>query len=293
MIGILTVLIGFSCQPAASLAQQTDALPDDNHLLWEISGKGLKKPAYLYGTIHILKKEDFVVKPIVEEKLKQADRLILEVPLDGAAMLSSVLTMMMPPPMSLQKLLSPEDYSLLKDFVDTHTGLPMMMFDKIKPVFTTQQLMASYCLGDEPASYEMYFTDLFKQMGKPVSGLETVREQMDFMEVLSIEEQTEGLMRVVNSPDSICMEFQKMADFYKAEQLDSMMVMAGEDVEIGDHMDDLVHQRNRNWIPRMEKRFEEKKERLFFAVGAGHLPGEEGVVSLLRKEGYTVIPVLP
>jgi uncharacterized protein len=84
-------------------------------------------------------------------------------------------------------------------------------------------------------------------------------------------------------------QFDEMVKLYKNQDIVGMGTMMGEDESIGSHQDLLLNQRNRNWIPIMGEMM--LAQPTFFAVGAGHLGGDQGVVSLLRKAGYTVEPV--
>jgi uncharacterized protein YbaP (TraB family) len=68
-----------------------------------------------------------------------------------------------------------------------------------------------------------------------------------------------------------------------------MVSMMGEEESLGGYEDLLLVTRNKNWIPVMGEMM--KTQPVFFAVGAGHLGGKNGVIALLRQEGYTVVPV--
>ena len=85
--------------------------------------------------------------------------------------------------------------------------------------------------------------------------------------------------------------FDEMVELYKNQDLMGLhkLIAAGGDDFMAKYDEILLNNRNRNWIEPMKKHMD--KQTTFFAVGAGHLPGRDGVISLLRQEGYKVVPV--
>jgi uncharacterized protein YbaP (TraB family) len=93
-------------------------------------------------------------------------------------------------------------------------------------------------------------------------------------------------MNIVNDFDTQRKEFTRMSIIYKSQDLDALYQLMVESPEMMDSQELLLDRRNRNWIPIMEPAM--KKASTFFAVGAGHLGGSQGVLELLRKQGYKV-----
>ena len=81
-----------------------------------------------------------------------------------------------------------------------------------------------------------------------------------------------------------------MLRFYKNQNLDSIKTMLGKS-EFGSEKYDnlLLNNRNKKWVKELDTIM--KKESVFVAVGAGHLVGEQGLINLLKKQGYTVKPL--
>ena len=275
--------------PALAANSAQDSAAFANSLLWEITGKGLKQASYLYGTIHIIPKDSFFILPEVEQGMAAASRLVLEVALDGSAIFASAMGMMMMPPASLSSLLGPEDYGYLKRFMQDSLPTPLPMFQMIKPIFIAQHISSSYCMAQEGTSYELYFMEAFQKMKKPVSGLETAKEQMGYLDAISLEEQAQSLMETVRNPRIACQQYDEMVRMYRAQDLTRLAAFTQEDPDIGDHLDKLLDERNFNWISKIEEMA--ARECVFIAVGAGHLPGPNGVVELLRKQGYMLKPL--
>ncbi|MEZ4825644.1 MAG: TraB/GumN family protein [Bacteroidia bacterium] len=265
--------------------------PIENHgLFWEISGNGLTKPSFLYGTIHIIPKDSFFILPGLEEKLSQARRLVLEVPLDiSMETILSSMQMFIPGGKTLQSLMEPEDYTYLTSFMRDSISVPMPFYQRIKPIFISQHISSNYCFPEEMESYELYFSSLAKKENKPVSGLETITEQMQYLDDMSLEEQVTSLVSIIRNPGAGCEEFGKMIAAYRKQDLNFLMEMMSESDDLEGHLDQLLDARNKKWISKIEAFVH--KEQVFIAVGAGHLSGPNGVVSLLQAAGYTLKPV--
>ncbi|MEM7655846.1 MAG: TraB/GumN family protein [Bacteroidota bacterium] len=260
-------------------------------LLWEITSAAQSHPSYLYGTIHIIPKDSFFLREGLEEKMAASERLIMEMPLDlnvGTA-LTSMMHMMMPRGESIQKYLSEEEYQQLTTFVkdSASAGLPIEM---IRPFYTTQQIQLSYCMPGATESYEMVFSQEFKAAGKPIDGLETLKEQLKLVDDIPIEEQVTGLMSFVNQPQLSCEGLAEMIQLYRKQDLDGLMrLTTGEEEMSEEDLARFLDDRNARWISKIEAFI--KEESVFIAVGAGHLAGPKGVIELLREAGYTVRPL--
>ena len=294
---LFTSISSLSAQEVDSLQATDPEVPAvENALLWEITGNGLRRPSYLFGTIHLIPKDSFFVTDVMQERMVEASRLVLEVELDGQAIFGSFFGMMLPPDQPLEKLLSAEDYEYLQSFMedsmpDHGVALPMMMVEKIKPIFSAQQIASSFCDGqaEEQMSYELYLTEYFTEADLPVTGLETASEQMEALDNIPLEEQAAQLMETVRNPREMCGQYGEMVTIYRRQDLQSLMALTESDPTMGNHLDNLLDRRNKNWIPKINEMI--KEDVLFIAVGAGHLAGENGVINLMRGQGYTLKPL--
>ena len=278
-----------------SLSFAQSPQPVENSLLWEISGKGVKKASYLYGTVHLIPQDSFFLPPDMKTMLEQSEQLVLEIPLDFemSNMMGSMMKMMLPTGTSLTDLMDSTDYELVKAYVSDSLGMPFVFLQRLKPIFLAQQVSSSGCGWGEPTaqtSYEMYFAEQFKQAEKLVVGLETMEDQMGYLDQIPLDEQAQSLVEAVKDPDAGCEEFGQMLRMYRQQDLSAMMEMAQASAELGSYLDKLLDERNQNWIPVLQEILPEN--RLFIAVGAAHLAGPQGLVSLLRKAGYQVKPVV-
>ncbi|MEM6632387.1 MAG: TraB/GumN family protein [Bacteroidota bacterium] len=297
----LTLLVG-ACKSSKELTVQANPQSDYNHLLWEVTGEGLKAPSYLYGTIHIIPASEFNVSDTIVNRFAQTERLVMEMDMDMMDMgmggnsdmdfgeiMSMLSEIMLKPPQSLQSLLGEEDYAYLEGFMRDSLPTPIPFFQMFKPMFLNEQISISLCMEGIPNSYELYFREKAQEKDIPIYGLESLEDQMGFVEAIPLEEQAKSLMETVRNSGGICQEYQHMYDLYNSQQLDSLMFMVDEDPSIKSQAATLLDNRNQNWIPKIEAWM--KFQPIFVAVGAAHLPGPQGVVELLREEGYTVRPV--
>ncbi|MBI1225947.1 MAG: TraB/GumN family protein [Bacteroidetes bacterium] len=300
IILLFSFLVGFSpmlAQNAATPAPiSTAPTTAENALLWRISGKGLPTTSYLYGTIHMIGKNDFFLTDSTRSAIDRAKLVTFEINMEDMMNLPAQMGLMMKSFMSggksLSDLLSKEDYDLVKAHFDKQ-GLPLFLFERMKPMFLTVLAdtdMSGGLGGDgDMVSYEMKIMDIAEQQKKEMGGLETAEYQMSMFDSIPYEEQAQMLVETIKSSGGESSQFDEMVKLYKNQDIVGMESMMGEDESIGGHEDLLLNQRNRNWIPIMGEMM--LAQPTFFAVGAGHLGGESGVVSLLRKAGYTVQPV--
>ena len=126
-------------------------------------------------------------------------------------------------------------------------------------------------------------------------GLETVEDQVNVFEKIPYADQAKALVELIKEikkdANSGKAEFKKLLDLYLAQDIDGMVVMSGEeffgDLENGEA--ELLTNRNQKWITKIKTMSKEKPT--FYAVGAAHLGGPNGVIRLLMKEGYSLKPI--
>lgn len=287
----------------AQIATPTDAhqaesqtTTDGNSLLWEISGNGLEKSSYLFGTIHMIAAEDFFLTNIMKEKFQASEQLALELDMDNPMMfLSAMSGMMMKNGTTLKDLLTEAEYKQVTAHFQK-VGMPMFMVNKILPLVTSSMIMeeggGNPLAGDGGMkSYEMEFMEMAKAKQIEVEGLETVQDQLSVFDSIPYKEQAKMLVEALNGEgDMGNTTFDDMVKLYKAQDLDGLYKLITEDSEdMKQYEDVLLIKRNKNWIPKISKMSAAKPT--FFAVGAGHLPGEYGVINLLKAAGYTLTPL--
>ncbi|MCG8331455.1 MAG: TraB/GumN family protein [Chitinophagales bacterium] len=293
---IACVYAFISILPAQVQVDNGQETQTEQSLLWEISGKGLEQVSYLYGTIHMIGKEDYFLTEATEKAFGQSKRVAFEIDMEDMMDFSKLMPLMMKAFMTgdttLSDLLSEEDYAIVKEHFDA-IGLPMMFVERIKPMFLSMMgqgdIMSMDMSGEEASvmSYEMEFMKMAQEKGLPIDGLETAEFQMSMIaDSIPYDAQARMLVESIQAEQSADDQFSEMVDMYKRQDIEAMQALMEEEEGIGEYGDLLLVQRNRNWIPVMADMM--KEQPTFFAVGAGHLGGAEGVVALLRAEGYTL-----
>lgn len=289
----LSTSVAFLWACNASQPQQSDTVAEDGQsLLWRIEGEELEEPSYLYGTIHLIKEEDFVFGEHLKKTLMEAEKLALEIPLDEEAMMGAAMGLMYKGDTTLSDFVSPEQMDTLSTFFRDTIGLSKMewmSYQKMKP-FALSQVFLTNMLGEMPMSFELEFKKIADSLEIPIVGLETIEDQLAVINGMPMESQIEMVMTSVRDYQETTEEFDKLIRFYKEQKLDSLHhLMASEYDDILEFSESFLDQRNRNWIPKIEELI--KAQTTFIAVGAGHLLGDQGVIKLLEAEGYTLTPI--
>lgn len=286
-IALLASLSAWS-QPAVTQYAPTAS---ENSLLWEISGNGLTQPSYLFGTIHIIAAEDFLLTDSTLAAFNRCKEVAFEIDMDEMDNIGALLPLLMKAFMrngtTLRDLLSTEDYNLVKARF-SEMGLPIFMLERVKPMFLSSMLTgqgedSSSGMADSK-SYEMELLQLARDADKPVHGLETAAYQMSMFDSIPYKAQAEMLVQTLKAAPSENDEMAQMVALYKAQDLVGLQEMMEGESGVGEYQHLLLDQRNANWIPVMSRMMKDKA--VFFAVGAGHLGGEKGVIALLRRQGY-------
>ena len=266
------------------------AQTQDNALLYEVSGNGLVKPSYLYGTFHLVCPTDLVITEAMKKAVGDAQQVYLEIDMDDPALMMGMMkTMMMSDGKTIKDLLKPDDYTVLDNYLKQKMNMSLAQVGTMKPI-GLMSLMYMTVLPCQPASYDMTFAQMATEDKKEVLGLETIDAQLSALDKIPMEEQLKGLVDMARKPDEAKKEFNDLLTAYKAKDIAKLMrMMKSSQFSGGDfakYEDSLLGERNANWIPVIEKAASRKPT--FFAFGAGHLGDKKGVVNLLRQKGYTV-----
>ncbi len=260
-------------------------------LLWEISGKGLAKPSYLFGTMHVLCADDASLSDSLRSVIAHCDEVYFEINLsDMSGMMGAMKYMRMNDSKKLSDLLDAKQYEKVKAYFAEHASiLPFGMLERFKPLLISSLIEESNLDCKTTDGMEMM---IMKELNhnKPVNGLETVEFQASLFDSIPYEQQAKDLLNYIDSAD----EYKKMtldlSEVYKKQDLDQIDLLSSKgDPGMSGYMDLLLYDRNRKWATALTGLLPQKS--LLIAVGAAHLPGENGVINLLRKKGYTLRPV--
>jgi uncharacterized protein YbaP (TraB family) len=195
---------------------------------------------------------------------------------------------------SLYKFLQEKFASLIagvQEHLKMDSATFMMAYGKMKPMgLYTLGMQLDALIMKGMKSYEKYFMELAFHHDIPSDGLETLEFQAGLFHKISYNDVVDNLLQGFDKgfEDG---GYSELVGAYKENNLDVVMEMMTQtgDVMMEKYREDFLDGRNKRWIPTIEEMI--KKEVCFIAVGAAHLPGEYGVINLLRKAGYTVKPL--
>lgn len=267
--------------------KQAHSQAGEKGLLWEISGKGIKK-SYLYGTIHIQDKKVFAYDPVVETKLEETKAFAMELVLDEINQMELAQSMMMLDH-SLTELLTPEEYQQVSAVFKEKSGLDLKLMDHVKPFMVYTQLMQGEVSNGMPDPLDMYFLKKARANKQKVLAVEKLSEQLGAINSISVQDQAKMLVQMVKDTAGGTEEFNKLIDIYLSQDLSQMLTMAEDPAMPKEISEQFLIARNKVMAERIEGFI--KEQSTFTAIGAAHLGGKTGVINLLRKAGYKLTAV--
>ena len=258
-------------------------------LLYKIQGKDLQKPSYIYGTIHIMPKKQFAISEAITTALKECESLVMEldINMDLKTKIDAAQRSMLPNEKTIADITSAENAQKIKQFCldSLHwKESKYVRMSRLTPFFLTSIILQD--LIGKSKSYELELNKLAEKNKMTTLGLETIQMQMDLVNDVPYEEQIKLLLEGLTTNNS---EYNTMLNCYLKQDLNKLGELMNEADLSPEFNANFLVKRNQNWIPQISKMVQEKP--IFIAVGAGHLPGEQGVLKLLQEAGYTVSPI--
>jgi uncharacterized protein len=258
-------------------------------LLFEVSGNGLTSPSYIFGTFHIMCKDQFSISPTLASKIVSTDQFYGELDMDDPTMQATMMQKIMMKERTIESMMDSSSFKTFDETFKKITGISASQLNHYKPFFHLSLLTLKTIPCFNFVQPETELMQIAKKNGKEVLGLETVEEQMSAIDAQPLDSQIIALQKMVLNFDSTKNMMTEMIEVYKkndAELLYDYVQKQGTD---GMNEEILLVNRNKNWIPKLKKIMLEKSS--FIAVGGAHLGGKTGVLALLKTEGYTVTPI--
>ncbi len=281
----LLTFLPFICKASAK-----DTTEANKSLLWRVSSTEMKKPSYLFGTIHLICTEDYLWTTAMENSLTASDAVCFEMDMDDPSLMMQVATGMIETNgKQLKDYFTEKEYQQLAQFLSDSLHMNISMFEQMKPA-ALEMLFATRivdCASSE--SYESNILTKAQKAKKEIEGLEDVKEQIALLDSLPVDSISNDINSMFNDHQKQVQEYKEMVELYKQQNLPALFEMIQRSKELGDNMGAFLDIRNEKWIERMVDKMDQHG--VFFAVGAGHLWGETGLIQLLRKAGYMVSPV--
>lgn len=277
-------------------------------LLYRISGKDLTKPSYVIGTHHLANVGFAEKVPGLKDALTETEQVYGELKWDDLTNPDSMRimkeSMMLKDGKTLKDVLSAEAYKKVDNYLKKTMGVGLShpqvsaQMGKLTPAALTNQLTVLMYMQrhmgefDPTSTFDQYFQAQAQKNNEPVGGLETISFQTGIVfNSKTIDRQAEELICLIDHEELNADLMDEMTEAFYAQNLDALKKVM--DTKINDKCDStpeesarLIDNRNADWAAKMPDIM--KARPTFFAVGAGHLPGDKGLLKLLRDAGYTV-----
>jgi uncharacterized protein YbaP (TraB family) len=270
----------------------TDGVGESKATLWKVRGD--HNSVYLLGSIHVLSKQAYPLKPALERAFDDADQLVFEIDLTRFDQKSFSKefsrTAYYPPGQSLSSKLTPETIELLNSVLPGY-GLSLKRVEHLRPWFLAEALSSRTL---ERAGFtnrfgiDLYFYRKAKAAGKPVLGLETLRDQAEIFDRFNDRQNEQYLLSTISGLPEYAEMIRRLVSAWKDGDVRLLDRLLNQDKQA----DPITHEtlfsrRNSKWVPEIE-RFAHANGNYLIIVGAGHLVGDDGVVAQLRRAGFSV-----
>lgn len=263
---------------------------DNRSLLWKITRSDMKQPSFLFGTIHLLCSKDYIWTPAMSKSLKACAEVCFEMDMDDQSVLVKVAQGMIDQSgKSLKDYFTEEDYTTVARFVKDSLGLNIAMFQQMKPAALQTAFAAQAVNCSNPVSYESNIKEEAMKLDMEITGLEVPEEQLAIFDAMPVDSVIKDIVSMARDYSSERSDYNKMLKAYKKQDIQALYAIIESSKISSDDLNTFLYERNAKWIERMEERMDQHP--VFFAVGAGHLPGENGIIQLLRNSGYRLEPV--
>lgn len=268
---------------------------NEQTLLWKISGNGITNPSYLFGTIHMLCASDAFLSTNLKDAIKNTDEVYFELDMDNLSeMMEGFSNMKMKNDSTFIDLMSDTDYQKVKQyFEENNTFIPFSMLESFKPFFAASMMTQKDLPCDEIISMEEIVMKQSLADGKKIMRMETLNDQLEVFDKIPYTLQAKLLIQYIDSlvlGKTSTKEFEELMQAYKSQDLTKFEALS-KNIEFGlaDFTDLILYDRNKKWVEKLKSLLSQKS--MVIAVGAGHLPGENGLIELLKKEGFILTPV--
>ncbi len=271
-------------------------------IFYKVEGNGLKTPSYIFGTHHLAPLSVIDSVPGCRDAYKAAGQVVgeIDMTLDQMELAMKMQPYMLAPSDStLSKVIAPEDFKRINEEFKKWAPMPGMeltMLDMMKPMVVTSMVSVEMVKKKLPGfnpneQLDTYFQLQGKATGKKIKGLETPEFQAEVLYGTDpISKQAESLVEILDNPDDGVEKSKKLNEAYLAQDLEALYELAkSENEDSTAFIDILINKRNDDWIAKLPALMKEAPT--FVAVGALHLPGENGVIAGLRKAGYKVTAI--
>lgn len=269
-------------------------------LLWKIWGNNLEQPSYLYGTHHLVPLSFLDSIDGLDEAFMATEQTIGELDMNNTSEMQMQLMMasLMPDEYSYNNLMNEDDQKFLDETLKEYVGAGLEQLGQMKPAMLNTLLSVMmykklYPSDEGGLSMDEHFQKEARNRHRQTLGLESVQDQIDVLFGLqTIERQAESLLCSIKNIDYGKKQMDKLMKAYYAQNLTAIAKLYEEEdpnnpcPSSEEEKDKMNKKRNQKWMEKLPEMINNKSS--FIAVGCLHLVGEDGLINMLRKEGYEV-----
>ncbi len=261
--------------------------------MWQINGAS--NSIYLLGSIHMLREKDYPLPSAIYDAYGEAETLIMEIDMDDidpfAEQALATELGLIKDDRVLRDLMGPRLYAEAESMAN-ELQIPLQLLEKSEPWYAAinVEVIMLMRIGFNPMhGIEFHLSEMARRDNKEIIGLETTRQQLEFLDNLSPRSQRDLLMQTLADSKKISEIMDQMVEAWYFGDIDFLeRSMLAEMQDFDELHEVIVVKRNRNWTNKIQELLKEKDDYLII-VGALHLIGEEGVPHLLSQRGHKVI----
>jgi len=280
-----------SAEDVHSSSQYEDIIvKNGNSLLWKLEKDG-HQTSYIFGTIHMINESYFNITPHLQHIIENSDQVIMEI--GGQPNPLVALNLMTLKDETIADYFTKTELAELVEFMDTKLGISpqqfQMTYTKMKPFLILQTITQGF-FTENPKSYDLSIMQMSQEKNIPLIGFETMEQQLGFFDLIPNKDIANMIMTSVNNFEQEKAGTEKLMKLYSKEQVDKFIpLMKDQSPEFMEFEDVFLTNRNKAWIPKIIE--ESKTKSCFIGVGAAHLFEANGVIQLLKDNGFTITPI--
>jgi len=265
---------------------------DEPAMIWII--KGDANIVYLLGSIHVLRESDHPLPEVLEMIYDEAEQLVMEIDMDDLDLVSTMQFLtshgVLKGDQTLRDVMGPEMYAAA-EAAAAAIDIPIEMLAKTEPwlaAITVEEMVMNRAGFNAAHGIEMYLTNKAVADGKAITGLETIEEQLGFLDGLSIDTQNRWLLQSMSEAErteKVIVEL--IAAWRRGDTAFLEETLLSEFDEYPELHDLILINRNKKWVGPIMALLNEDDDYLI-VVGAAHLVGEESLPDLLSKQGVRI-----
>ncbi len=280
---------------AKSLADENcEVLPFGTGRLWQVSKNG-QPDSFVFGTMHSSDKRILFIPGIIMQAFNRSRTIVLETSFRDKSTADGQAMMRKGGNYSLKKQLGQKRFKTLSDIISRDYGIPPQFLDSFK-IWSAAAILSQPSprkkSGNPSTLLDHELEKSGRRMHKDIVALETMKEQLSIFDRMPKTLQIEFLDQALKDYAKLDQEVEQLAKYYLDGNIGAIVCKMQEGLKKASKglaavmQDKLITERNFKMVNRMKKSL--KKGQAFIAVGALHLPGEKGILSLLEKMGYQV-----